>query len=391
MNDKSMSAYNIVIAPDSFKESLTAPEVAEAIRKGIIRAVPSANTILVPMADGGEGTVQALVQSTRGKIIQVPVHDPLMRRIHAFFGILGDGQTAVIEMAAASGIELLSEKEKNPLKTSTFGTGELINAALDTSCNKLIIGVGGSATNDGGAGMLQALGIKFIDKNGEEISPAGGSLDKIREIDTSSLDKRLNTINITIASDVSNPLYGESGATKVFGPQKGASPDMVEKLEKNLIHFSKLTGKNKGKKYHNIAGAGAAGGLGFGLISWLNAKIKPGFEVIANLAGLEERISTADLVITGEGKIDMQTKYGKTPYGVAMLAKKHNVPVLAFTGILEDEAKAMYKDIFQLIVSIRKKHMSLEESKRNAASLLQEATTKTFTQYTGLAKKHIIN
>ncbi len=376
-----MKPANILIATDSFKESLSATEAAEAIRKGIIQVIPDANISLVPMADGGEGTVQSLVQSTHGRIVQARVHDPLMRPVNAFIGILGDEQTAVIEMAAASGIELLSENEKNPIKTSSYGTGELIKAALNSGCNKLIIGIGGSATNDGGAGMLQALGIRFFDEKGDLITLRGGNLSEISKINSTKLDKRLETTNILIASDVDNPLYGGSGASRIFGPQKGADPEMVEKLENSLIHFSGLTENIKGINYHDIPGAGAAGGMGFGLISWLNAEIKSGFEIIAKLTGLEEKIRTADLVITGEGKIDRQTKHGKTPYGVAMLAKKYKIPVWAFAGIVQEDAKDIYRDIFQMIIPIADKNVDPEDSKRNAATLLQAIATKTISQF----------
>ena len=376
-----MTPIKIVIAPDSFKESLSASKVAESIRKGIISAIPSASIVLVPMADGGEGTVQSLVQSTGGRIIKTQVHDPLMRKITSFFGVLGDGQTAVIEMAAASGIELISADERNPLKTTSYGTGELIKSALDTGVRKLIIGIGGSATNDAGVGMLQALGMRFHDKIGIAINPGGGSLDELRDIDITNMDKRLKTTKIVVASDVNNPLFGPSGASNVFGPQKGASPEMVKKLDNNLSHFARITEKFLKMKFHSIPGAGAAGGLGFGLIAWLNAEIKPGFEIISKKAGLEEKIRDSDLVITGEGKIDAQSKYGKTPYGVAKLAKKYKVPVMAFAGIVEDEARLIYNDLFQMIIPIAEKTMSVGNSKKNAASLLQKAASNAIRQY----------
>ena len=376
-----MTPLKIVIAPDSFKESLSATEVAESIQKGIVSAIPSASIVKVPMADGGEGTVQSLVQSTGGRIIQTQVHDPLMRKITSFFGVLGDKQTAVIEMAAASGIELIPAYERNPLKTNSYGTGELIKSALDTGAKKLIIGIGGSATNDGGVGMLQALGIRFLDNNGFEIGPGGGSLDKLKDIDITKIDTRLKSTKIVVASDVNNPLFGENGASSIFGPQKGASPEMVKRLDNNLTHFARITEKFLKKQFHSTPGAGAAGGLGFGLIAWLNAEIKPGFEIIAKQAGLEEKIRESDLVITGEGKIDAQSKFGKTPYGVAMLAKKYQVPVLAFAGIVEDEARKTYHDLFQMIIPIAEKTMSLEESKKNAAPLLQKAASIAIKQY----------
>ncbi len=376
-----MTPLKIVIAPDSFKESLSASDVAKNIQKGIVSAIPNASIVMVPMADGGEGTVQSLVHSTDGRIIQTQVHDPLMREITSFFGILGDGQTAVIEMAAASGIELISTSERNPLKTTSYGTGELIKSAMDTGARKLIIGIGGSATNDGGAGMLQALGMKFLDKNGFEINHGGGSLDKLTYIDITNIDKRLNTTKIIVASDVNNPLFGENGASSIFGPQKGASPEVVKILDNNLEHYALITEEFLKKEFHSIPGAGAAGGLGFGLITWLNAEIKPGFEIIAKQASLEEKIKKSDLVITGEGKIDAQSKYGKTPYGVAKLAKKYQVPVIAFAGIVEDEARLIYDDLFQMIIPISEKTMSLEESKKNAASLLQKAAYNALKQY----------
>ncbi len=376
-----MLPQNIVIAPDSFKESLTAKEACESIREGILEIMPRVNIMMIPMADGGEGTVQSLLDATIGKRISVLVHDPLGRKIESFFGILGDGKTAVIEMAAASGIELLTNREKDPTVTSTHGTGELIRAAMDEGCNKILVGIGGSATNDGGAGMVQALGGQLLDENGFELTPGGGQLSKLAKINLNNLDPRLKSTEIVVASDVDNPLLGEKGASKIFGPQKGAKYQEVKELDENLTHFAEIVENHIDKQFRDFPGAGAAGGLGFGMMAFLNAQLKPGFEVIAQQTGIEDFIKKSDLVITGEGKIDSQTRYGKTPYGIAMLAKKNMVPVIAFAGKVESNAKEMYKDLFDKIIPIANTGISQEEAMKNAAALLRMATAKEMKQY----------
>jgi len=361
---------NIVIAPDSFKDCLTSPDVAKFIEMGIRNVFPDANIKLIPMADGGEGTVVTLVTATNGKIFYKKVHDPLMREITAHFGVLGDGETAVIEMASASGIELLKKNKRDPWKTTTYGTGELIKHALDKGCRKIILGIGGSATNDAGSGMLQALGVQLLDVNMQEIETGGGALENLVSIKTDKLDKRLNQSKIIIASDVMNPLLGKTGASAVYGPQKGADSDMVRRLEANLEHFADVVKQQQGISVENIPGSGAAGGLGAGILAFLPSEIKPGFDIVKEVVELEKYIQDADLVITAEGKIDSQTAYGKTPAGVAGIAHKYNIPVIAFAGIVEDGINELYKKGFRAIIPIANKPMSINESIKKARELL---------------------
>ncbi len=367
----------ILIAPDSFKECLTALEVAQSLEKGIKRVLPDAATTLLPMADGGEGTVTSLVDATRGIMKYPEVHGPLMHRASSYYGILGDGQTACIESAAAIGISMLRPEERNPMLTSSYGVGELIKNALDNGCTRFIIGIGGTSTNDGGAGCFRALGGRLLDFDGKPVEQGGGELGKVVIIDDSGLDKRLAKCEILVACDVKNPLCGPEGASAVYGPQKGASPEMVKKLDDNLLHFGKLLEKKTGRKIIDIPGAGAAGGLGAGLMALMNAHLRPGFEIVAEKVGLDKHISTADLVITGEGKIDRQTRFGKTPYGIAQRAKKAGKPVLAFAGMLGDDIKLLYEMGFEGIVAIRTPSMSLEESMENAEELLEQAAERT--------------
>ena len=360
----------IIIAPDSFKDCLTSPDVAKFIEMGIRNVFPDANIKLVPMADGGEGTVVTLVTATNGKIFHKKVHDPLMREITAHFGVLGDGETAVIEMASASGIELLKENERNPWKTTSYGTGELIKHALKKSCRKIIIGIGGSATNDAGTGMLQALGIQFLDANKCEIESGGGALKDLVSIKTDKLDQRLKESKIIIASDVLNPLLGKSGASVVYGPQKGADSNMVIQLDSNLQHFSDVVRQQQGVSVENIPGSGAAGGLGAGILAFLPSEIKQGFDIVKEVVELEKHMQDADLVITAEGKIDSQTAYGKTPAGVAGIAGKYNIPVIAFAGIVDKGINELYKKGFSAIIPIANKPMSIDESIKKAGELL---------------------
>ncbi len=332
----------IVIAPDSFKGSLTAPQICDALEEGIREVIPQAMIIKAPMADGGEGTVLCLVNATGGKILKKKVVGPLGERVEATYGILGDGKTAVIEMASASGLPLVPEDKRNPMLTTTYGTGELIKAALDHGCRKIIIGIGGSATNDGGVGMAQALGVKFLDKEGKEIGFGGGELKKIVKIDMGHLDKRIKDTEILVASDVKNPLCGPNGASYVYGPQKGATPDMVEELDQGLSHLAEIIKRDLGKDVRDIPGAGAAGGLGAGLMAFLNAKLRPGIELVMEAIGFHEKVAGSTLVITGEGKMDRQTIYGKVPVGVAKVAKRFGIPVLAICAVL-DEGPEFFK------------------------------------------------
>ncbi|MEA1896547.1 MAG: glycerate kinase [Bacteroidota bacterium] len=368
----------VVIAPDSFKESMSAKTVAECIRNGIEQVRNDVTCVMVPMADGGEGTVQALVDATKGEILNVQVEDPLGRPVNSFLGILGDRKTAIIEMAAASGLELLKDKERNPLITSTYGTGQLILAAIQKDCKKIIVGIGGSATNDGGAGMMQALGIKLLDKKGKEIRRGGESLDKLAGIDARAIDKRIADVEFLIASDVDNPLLGKSGATHVFSPQKGATKTSIDALEKNMLHFANLIESHTGSQVRELPGSGAAGGLGFGMMSMLNARSEPGFDIVAKITELEKKMTRADLVITGEGKIDSQTKFGKTPWGVAMMAKKKEIPSIAFAGRISDNANELYKNDFRSIIEVSDRSMDLKSAMKNGKKLLTLAVNNYF-------------
>lgn len=366
----------IVIAPDSFKGSLTAAEVAVSIEKGIKKVFKNAEIIKIPMADGGEGTVQSLVDFTNGKIVNLKVKGPLLEETEAFYGILGDENTAVIEMAAASGLPLLTKEQRNPLKTTTFGTGELIKDALNRGIKNFIIGIGGSATNDGGAGMLQALGVRLLDESGSDIGFGGESLERLHKIDLSDMDERIKLCSITAACDVDNPLCGERGASYVFGPQKGADGEMIKILDGNLEHYADVIEKQLGISVKDYPGAGAAGGLGAALLAFLNATLKKGINIVMETVKLEEKIKGADLVITGEGMIDYQTQFGKTPYGVASMAKKYDIPVIAVAGSIGKNAEELYDKGFNSIFSIVDKPMTLEEAIDNADILLQKTAER---------------
>lgn len=361
----------IVIAPDSFKESLTALHVCEAVEKGIRTHFPDAEISKVPMADGGEGTVQSLVDATGGQIIQAKVTGPLDKEVEAFYGILGDGKTAVIEMAAASGLHHVPVDRRNPLITTTRGTGELILKALDHKVKHIIIGIGGSATNDGGAGMAKALGAKLLDANGAEIKEGGGSLDQLASIDLTNLDPRLAEVKVEVACDVDNPLTGETGASAVFGPQKGATPDMVKRLDRNLAHYAAVIEKEMNIHIQSVPGAGAAGGLGGGLLAFLSAELKPGVDIVIEATQLESYIKDADLVITGEGRIDGQTIYGKTPIGVAKTAKKHSVPVIAIAGSIGTGSEAVYEHGISALFSVVPGAVDLSEALEKAGENIE--------------------
>lgn len=352
----------IVIAPDSFKESLTALEVADAIEMGFKKFYPYVDYVKIPMADGGEGTVQSLVDALKGKVVERSVTAPLGNKIQAFFGISGDNQTAVIEMAAASGLHLVSPAQRNPLKTTSFGTGELIKAALDLGVKKIILGIGGSATNDAGAGMLQALGVQLLNANNQQIGLGGENLSLISKIDLSKLDSRLQQVEILVACDVDNPLCGEKGASTVFGPQKGATPEIVQQLDRALFHFSDIVQQDLDLNIRDQAGAGAAGGMGGGLLLLPNVQLKAGVQIIIDAVNLNEQIKDADLVITGEGRMDSQTVHGKTPIGVAKAAKLFNKPVIAIVGSLKDDYEVVYEHGIDAVFPIIRQLKSLDET-----------------------------
>ena len=352
----------IVLAPDSFKESMTAKEVCEAMERGIRKANSQIRCIHFPMADGGEGTMQSLVDATGGRVYSKEVVGPLGNNVVAEYGILGNGEIGVIEMASASGIHLVDSEKRNPLITTTFGTGQFIKACLDKGVKKLLIGIGGSATNDGGAGFIQALGGRLLDENGDDLSYGGGALAKLHTIDLSNLDERLKYVSVEVACDVNNPLCGKEGASYVFGPQKGATREMIEILEQNLSHYAEVIKEQLGKDVISKAGAGAAGGLGAGLMAFLDVKLKSGIEMVIEYANLEEKVRDADMVWTGEGSIDFQTQYGKTPLGVAMIAKKYNKPVIALAGRVGNDIDVLYDKGIDAIFGIMRGVTSIEEA-----------------------------
>jgi len=360
----------IIVASDSFKGSVSAIEAASAMEEGIKKVFANSEVIKIPLADGGEGTVEALTQATDGKIVSVMALDPLGREIESFFGILGNGRTAVIEMAAASGLPLLKTKERNPYITTTYGTGQLIKAALDYNCEEIIVGIGGSATNDGGAGMAQALGAVLLDKNGNKLSFGGRALKELDKLDMSKIDSRLKNTKITAACDVDNPLCGERGASAVYGPQKGANPEMVRELDTSLAIFAEKVKEQLEIDVLNVPGAGAAGGLGAGILAFLGGSLKPGIGLVLDAVDFENRLKGVDLVLTGEGRIDEQTAYGKAPMGVAQLAKKYEIPVLAFSGILGHNYQKIYEKGIDFVSANVQSIITLDDAINEGYSLL---------------------
>ncbi|MBW7477224.1 glycerate kinase [Paenibacillus oenotherae] len=363
----------IVIAPDSFKGSLSAKRAGLAIERGVKRAFPESVTVVIPMADGGEGTLECLIEATEGQLIKTTVKDPLGRDIESGFGILGDRTTCIIEMAMCAGLYLLAPHERNPLVTTTYGFGQLILAALDHGCCKFILGIGGSATNDGGAGMLQALGIQLLDQAGQSVGFGGGQLEAIAEIRTAGLDPRISECEFIVACDVDNPFVGPSGASVVFGPQKGAAPEAVRRLDRSMNNFADVIQREQGIALHNIPGTGAAGGLSGAILAFMNGKLESGVSIIARVMGLDAAVRDADLVITGEGQVDFQTARGKTPCGVAHAARKYGVPVIILAGSIGTGIESLYDHGVTAVVSIMNRPMTLEEALSGAEPLLEEA------------------
>lgn len=361
--------FSIVLAPDSFKESMSAKEVCEAMERGIKKVNKDIRCIHVPMADGGEGTMQALVDATNGKAYSLNVVGPLGNMVEANYGILGDGEIGVLEMASASGIQLVPIEKRNPLITTTYGTGQLIKACLDHGVKKILIGIGGSSTNDGGAGAIQALGGKLLDAQGNELGFGGGELGKLARIDLKNFDMRLNDVIIEVACDVSNPLCGREGASSVFGPQKGATKEMIKILDDNLKHYSYIIKNQLGKDILNEPGGGAAGGLGAGLMAFLGGTLKKGIDLVIEYTLLDEKVKNADMVWTGEGSIDFQTQYGKTPLGVAQIAKKYKKPVIALVGKVGEGIDVLYEkgidSIFGIVNGVTSLEEALEKGKEN--------------------------
>jgi glycerate kinase len=369
-----MKKMRVLIAPDKFKGSLTSPQVARAIARGFTAAWPQAETILCPLADGGEGTMDVLVEATSGKRVPYAVTGPRGELRDANLGILGDEATAVVEMAEASGLELIAPEKRDPKLTSTVGTGELILHALDMGIRKIIVAIGGSATNDGGTGMAAALGVRFLDSQGNELPGGGGNLERLERIDDSGLDRRIEETRVVVASDVTNRLLGDEGASRIFAPQKGAGPEDVKLLEDGMCRLSQACQAWLGRDPADSPGAGAAGGLGYGLMAFLGAEIRPGIDVVMEYTGFERLLEGCDLVITGEGKLDAQTAYGKTVVGVGRAASA--VPVVALAGCVEDGASVLHELGISCILSIAPGPISLEESKRAAAVLLQARSSE---------------
>lgn len=364
-----------VLAPDSFKESMTAKEVCQAMENGIRKVLPDAKIISVPMSDGGKGTMDSLIDATNGQKYAVKVTEPLGTPVTAHYGILGDQKTAIIEMAEASGLSYVPQDKRTPAtikKTTTFGTGELINAALKHDVTRVIIGLGGSSTNDGGSGMAQAIGVKFFDHNDHEITQklGGGDLKQITRIDTIDINPKIKKTKFLLASDVTNPLTGTNGASYVFGPQKGADQATAKELDENLSHYAKIIGQNIAQ----TPGSGAAGGLGAGLLAFTHAKIYPGVKLVANEVHLAEKIKEADYVFTGEGGTDFQTQFGKTPYGVAQIAKKYDVPVISLAGYIGKGIDHLYDKGFTAIFGILAKAENIDQALKDGPQNVERTT-----------------
>lgn len=361
----------IVIAPDSWKESLIALEVANAIEDGFRQIFPDAEVIKIPMADGGEGTVEAMVAATQGRIVNLSVTGPLGEPVDAFYGLSGNEQQAFIEMAAASGLESVPAARRDPRITTSWGTGELIRHALDAGVRHIIIGLGGSATNDGGAGMVQALGAGLLDAHGEQIAFGGEALRQLERIDLTQLDPRLAECRIEVACDVTNPLTGNDGATAVFGPQKGATPEMVQQLDRALAHYGKVIERDLDKSVMTLQGGGAAGGMGVALYAFCGADLRQGIEIVTQALGLDDAVRGADLVITGEGRIDSQTIHGKVPIGVARVAKRYQLPVIGIAGSLTADVEVVYDHGLDAIFSVIPRICTLDDALVNAAENLR--------------------
>lgn len=366
----------ILIMPDSFKGSLSAVQAARAMARGVRAVFPDAALELLPVADGGEGTVETLVEATGGVIHHSTVRGPLGEPVRAAWGVLGDGRTAVIEMAAAAGLTLLEEYQKNPMAATTYGVGELLLAALEAGLSRVIIGIGGSATNDGGTGLATALGARFTDANGRALPPGGAALARLAGVDITGLDPRLAATEILVACDVDNPLCGPRGASAVFGPQKGASQVMVDELDAALAHYAALAEKACGKKVAERPGAGAAGGLGAGLMLFTGAKLQPGIDLVLQAMRAEEKIRQADLVLTGEGNTDFQTCFGKAPAGVGKLAQKHSVPAICISGGLGRDYEKIYECGISAAMPITRQPMPLSSCMEQAGALLADAAER---------------
>ena len=364
----------VVAAPQTFKGSISALNAAEAISIGVKNIYPSAEVLLCPVADGGDGTLETLVEVSNGNIVECVVEGPTGTSVEAQWGAMGDEQTAVIEMARTSGLALLDLNERDPLNASTYGLGEAILSALDQNYRKFIIGIGGSATNDGGAGMAQAVGISLKDEFGKEIPRGGAALSKLHSIDTVGIDPRIKQSEFMVACDVNNPLTGPEGASAVYGPQKGATPEMITQLDEALKNFAETILRDLGEEVEHISGAGAAGGLGAGMMAFMGGTLKPGVDIVLDTVGLADKLKGTDIVITGEGGIDFQTVYDKAPIGVAKLAKNLGIPTIALAGLVGKDFQVVHKDGIESVFSIVNGPMTLENASSNAHRLIVEST-----------------
>jgi glycerate 2-kinase len=367
------NSLKILVAPNAFKESMSAMEAAQAIALGIHTILPKAKITTIPIADGGDGTLEAVVAATRGRMLKAKVVNPLGKRILAEYGITGDGKTAIIEMSRASGLALVPPAKRNPMVTTSYGTGQLIQAALGRGVESIILGIGGSATVDGGIGALQALGVAFLDARGRQVGFGGKGLLALEQINLSKLNSRLRQTQILLACDVDNPLVGVKGAAAVFGPQKGATPAMVKKLDAGLGRLARIIQKNMGEDISRIPGAGAAGGIAGSFKGLLKAQLRPGSDLIFDLLNVKKIVPKMDLIITGEGKIDVQTQFGKGPGMLAKIAQRHRIPVIGITGTVSDDIDELFRHGFAAIFSIVNRPMEQEFALRHAPSLLKSA------------------
>ena len=363
----------IVIAPQAFKGSISALDAAEAMRKGVLAVIPDADAVLVPVADGGDGTLETLVEGSGGEIREATVTGPLGERRAAQWGAMGDGVTAVIEMARTSGLALVPLDRRDPLNATTYGLGEIVQYALDDGFRRFIMGIGGSATNDAGAGMAQALGVRLLNDAGNELPHGGAALSNLSRIDMAGIDPRVTESSFLVACDVSNPLTGPEGASAIYGPQKGATPEMVQTLDAALLHFSEVVRHDIGADVNDLQGAGAAGGLGGGMVAFLDAELRAGVDIVLDTVGLDTALEGADLVLTGEGALDYQTVYSKAPIGVAERAKRLGIPVIAIAGTLGDRYRLAHEHGIDAAVAITNAPMNLEEASSRAAELIADA------------------
>ena len=367
----------IVIAPQGFKATITALEAARAIARGVTAALPDAETVLAPVADGGDGTLNALVDGTGGRVFTSTVTGPLGQPVEAQWGIMGDGQTAVIEMALASGLALVPQRRRNPRITTTAGTGEILKEALDRGFNRIIVGLGGSATNDGGAGLASALGVRFLDSSGNTLPPGGSALTRLDRIETDGLHPGLAKATVIAATDVTNPLCGPDGASAVFGPQKGANPEMVQELDAALANYAHIVSRDLGRDVSEQPGAGAAGGLGAGLMAFAGATLQSGIDMVCEVLGFDELLKGADLVITGEGRADHSTIFNKAPVGVARRAQAQGVPTVLMAGGLGPNYEELYEHGLAAVVCIADRPMNFDASLSRTAELLEASAERT--------------